>query len=91
MNFTEIWARSNIFSRLIFILLVLYAIGSAGFLLLIFGFAHFLPAAKNNPQLLIGFAISSFLLAVLISSYHLSTLIRRRKRRTDRLDNRTNF
>jgi hypothetical protein len=43
-----------------------------------------MPGAYLNPRSLLIFSIISFFLAVLVSAYHLSTLIRRRKRRSDR-------
>jgi hypothetical protein len=43
-----------------------------------------MPGAYLNPQSLLLFSVISFLLTVAVSAYHLSTLIRRRKRRSDR-------
>jgi membrane protein implicated in regulation of membrane protease activity len=37
-----------------------------------------------DPQTSLVFAVVSFLLVVLVSAYHISTLVRRRKRRSDK-------
>jgi uncharacterized membrane protein len=42
------------------------------------------PDSSPDPQGMISFAIVSFLLVILVAVYHLSSLIRRRRRRSDR-------
>jgi uncharacterized membrane protein len=42
------------------------------------------PDSSPDPKGLVSFAMVSFLLVILVAIYHLSTLIRRRRRRTDR-------
>jgi membrane protein implicated in regulation of membrane protease activity len=49
------------------------------------GILPYFPSSYLNPSVLTAFAIISFVLTLLISAYHLSTMLRRRKRKTDRL------
>jgi membrane protein implicated in regulation of membrane protease activity len=73
----------SVATRTIFVLLVLYAPCAIIGLVLLFRVVPYIPQARI-PYASITYAIVSFVLAALISAYHLSTLIRRQKRKTDR-------
>jgi predicted membrane protein len=76
--------RHSIAARIIFILILLYAICSINVLFLVAGIVYYLPKDfMLDPFVLIIFTIISFCLVVITSAYHLSTMILRRKRRTD--------
>jgi predicted membrane protein len=80
---TWLWQHSPV-ARIIFILILLYAICSINVLFLAIGIISYLPKSfLLDPHVLIAFAIISFALTVLTSAYHLSTMILRRKRRSD--------
>jgi quinol-cytochrome oxidoreductase complex cytochrome b subunit len=83
MSFQDVWSNRGHVTRVFSIILFLYFIAAVIVLSLAFGLIPAVPEAKNNPYLLIIFAIVSFALTVVISAYHLSTQIRRRKRKTD--------
>jgi hypothetical protein len=83
MGFNEFWANKSRVSQVIFILIILYAVSSICVLLPALGILPFLPDAYLNPYVLLGFALVSFAFTVFISAFHLSTMIKRRKRRTD--------
>jgi hypothetical protein len=72
-------------SQVIFILIILYCVSSVNVLLLALGILPYIPGAYLNPYVLIAFSIISFALTLLISAFHLSTMIRRKKRRCDRI------
>jgi len=85
MSFNEIWTRVNPISKTIFILLIVYVAVCVIVLLSLLNIVRLLPDTDDQVYLYLGFAMVSFLLTVLISAYHLTTLIRRRKRATDKL------
>ena len=72
------------FAVVSWIVVLVYAGASINLLLISINWYKHYPGAYLDPFGLIGFAVVSFLLVVLVSVYHLSSLIRRRKRRTDR-------
>jgi membrane protein implicated in regulation of membrane protease activity len=82
--FKKLWKNQSLFVQVIWICILLYAVASIYVLLLALSTYQYLPGAYLDPRALIRFAVVSFLLAAVISSYHISTLIRRRKRRSDR-------
>lgn len=84
MGFKEFWANKRRISQVIFILIIIYAVSSINVLLLALGVLSYLPQAHLNPYVLVAFSLVSFLLSVFISAYHLSTMIQRRKRKSDR-------
>jgi membrane protein implicated in regulation of membrane protease activity len=69
-------------AQALFVLILLYAAGTVAALCLIPGLILYMPGA-SLPHLCIGYSIISFGLAALISAYYMSTMIRRRKRKTD--------
>jgi hypothetical protein len=75
-------------SQIVYILwicIIVYAIASINVLINALGIINARPDAYVfKPQTLLLFSIISFGLAVVVSAYHLSTLLRRRKRRSDR-------
>jgi membrane protein implicated in regulation of membrane protease activity len=85
MIFDWIRNKSHI-AQTIFILIILYAVTTVIVLCLALGFFQHLPRAHLNPYVSLTYAIISFVLTALISAFHLSTMIRRRKRKTDWLD-----
>ena len=71
-------------ARIIFVLIILYGLGSMGVLFAAFGILPpYGPDGAFNPYLLAVFSIVSFMVTVIISTYHLITLLRRRKRKAD--------
>lgn len=71
-------------AKVLFVLVILYAICAVIFLVLALGIGGLkLNEFYYNPVKLIAFSIVSFFITVLISLYHLITLIKRRKRKTD--------
>jgi hypothetical protein len=76
--------RHSMAARIIFILIILYAICSINVLLLAAGIVSYLPREfVLDPFVLIAFAIISFCLVIITSAYHLSTMFFRRKRSID--------
>ncbi|MDR2135153.1 MAG: hypothetical protein LBO76_00900 [Treponema sp.] len=77
-------SNRSVMVQVLWICIIVYAIASLNIIihaLLIYDKA---PGAYLDPQSSLNFALISFLLVVLISAYHISTLVRRRKRRSDR-------
>jgi membrane protein implicated in regulation of membrane protease activity len=85
-NFIAFWKQKTHVSQLLFILAMLYCVSSINVLFLALGVVHYIPQAYLNPQVLIVFSIISFAFAFLLSVYHFSTFLNRRKRKEDRLD-----
>lgn len=90
MAFMEWFKEKSHISQTIFIVIIAYAVSSVVVLCLALGIFPYLEGAYLNPQVCLAYAIISFALTAFISAYHLSTMLRRKKRRNDRLDdNRT--
>ena len=90
MHFREIWKRINPIARLIFILLILYLLIAICYLLVSMGTIGFINNKFSDSPISMeyfsaGFAMISFVFIVFISAFHLSTLIRRRKRHADKI------
>jgi hypothetical protein len=85
-NFIEFWKQKTHVSQLLFILAMMYCISSINVLLLALGMVNWIPEAYLNPQVLVIFSIISFAFAFLLSAYHFSTFLNRRKRKADRID-----
>lgn len=82
-TFKEFWSGNNLISQVIFILIILYCFSAISVLLLVLGLLPYIDGMYLNSRVLIGFAMGSFGLSLLISIYHLSTMLRRRKRKDD--------
>ena len=83
MSFQKIWSNSSLVTRVFSVILFLYFVAALVVLSLALGVVPSVPEAQHHPLLLIIFAIVSFALTVIISAFHLTTQIRRRKRKTD--------
>lgn len=70
-------------SQTIFIVIIAYTVSSIVILCLAVGLFPYLPYARLNPAVCAIYAIISFGLTALISVYHLRTMFRRRKRKSD--------
>jgi membrane protein implicated in regulation of membrane protease activity len=80
----RLWKNQGFIVHVIWVCILLYAVASINVLILALTTYKDLPGAYLNPNALVGFAVISFLLVVVISAYHISSLVRRRKRRSDR-------
>jgi uncharacterized membrane protein YbhN (UPF0104 family) len=76
--------NQSLIVHVIWVCLIVYAIASINVLILALSTYKDLPGAYLNPHTLLSFSVISFLMVVIIAGYHLSTLIRRRKRRSDK-------
>jgi hypothetical protein len=83
-GFIEFWKQKTHVSQLLFILAILYCVSSINVLLLALGVIRYIPEAYLNPRVLIIFSLVSFGFALLLSIYHFSTFLNRRKRKGDR-------
>jgi membrane protein implicated in regulation of membrane protease activity len=81
---TLLKANKSPFIFVLWICIVAYAVASLNIIvhaLLIYDIAQ---GAYLNPQSSLLYAILSFILVLLVAVYHISNMLRRRKRRTDR-------
>lgn len=84
MGFKEFLLNKSRISQVIFIVIIMYCVSSMNVLILALGIMPYIPGVYLNPYVLIVFAIISFVITLLVSIYHLSTMIRKRKRKCDR-------
>ena len=77
--------ETSLVSKIIFFVILLYLAGSIVMLLLWVGVLPYQQA--EHPYALMGFAIGSCILTLLVSSYHLFLLLIRRKRKIDLFPN----
>jgi uncharacterized membrane protein len=78
--FKNFFRNRSRFAVVSWIIVIVYAATSIN--LLIDWYGH--SGEYLNPRELVIFAMVSFLLVVIVAIYHLSSLFRRRRRRTDR-------
>jgi predicted membrane protein len=71
--------------HVVLILIMTYAMSSFAILGLAVGLVPYLPMAYLNPKVCTTYAVIGFLLAAGLGIYHLSTMIRTKKRKTDKL------
>ena len=83
MSVSSIWKRANPISKTLFVLIVLYLVASIYILLFALGVVGNILTSSSDTMW-IAYAILSFGVATIIGTYHLSTLIFRRKRITDK-------
>jgi hypothetical protein len=69
-------------TQVVFIVFILIAVISINLLLVVLSILSNLPA-EYLPPYLVAFALVSFGLTTILSAYHLSTMVRRKKRKTD--------
>ena len=85
MNFFKVIVQKRSFlMQVSLIVLIVYTIATVTLLIFAIQWIKANPYSSLEPKAAIGYAIISFVLVASISAYHLSTLLRRRKRRTDR-------
>jgi membrane protein implicated in regulation of membrane protease activity len=70
--------------QILWICIVVYSIASLNIIIHALFIYDKAQGAYLDPQSSLIFAVISFLLVVLVSAYHISTLVRRRKRRSDK-------
>jgi membrane protein implicated in regulation of membrane protease activity len=85
-NTNDSWMAKSGVSRIIFILIILYSVTSINVMVMALGIVPFVQGMENNPLLLTWFAILSFVVTLIVSAYHLSTMLRSRKRSCDQPD-----
>jgi hypothetical protein len=81
----KLFKNKNIILSVSWLAILLYAVASTYLLIASLQWVQKTPAAYLKPETLIAYAITSFLLVALVSVVHLASLIRRRRRRSDRL------
>jgi membrane protein implicated in regulation of membrane protease activity len=86
MKRKHFWKGRTWLSQSLLILAMMYCVSSINVLLIALGVVRWIPQAYLNPQVLIWFSIISFGFALLLSAYHFSTFIIRRKRKCDHQD-----
>jgi hypothetical protein len=74
----------NMVVNISWLVMLLYAVASAYLLISSLNWVKNIPTSYLKPEPLIAYAVTSFLLVALAAVYHLSSLVRRRRRRTDR-------
>jgi uncharacterized membrane protein len=80
-------SNRSVVTQILWICIVAYAVASLNIIihaLLIPREALGLMGLYLDPRSSLVFAVVSFLLVILVSAYHISTLVRRRKRRSDK-------
>jgi membrane protein implicated in regulation of membrane protease activity len=85
-KFLEFWKQKTHVSQLLFLLAMLYCVSSINVLILALGVVRWIPEAYLNPTVLIAFSLISFSFALVLSIYHFSTFLNRRKRKNDNID-----
>ena len=83
-SFKKIWFNNTNLWLTVFILIILYAVSSVNVLMLVINVLPHLPGAFIRTNILVYFAEISFGLGAFVSIYHLSTMFRRKKRKTDK-------
>jgi membrane protein implicated in regulation of membrane protease activity len=77
-------SNRSVIVQILWICIVAYSIASLTVIIHALVIYDRAQGAYLNPRSSLVFAVVSFTLVVLVSAYHISTLVRRRKRRSDR-------
>jgi hypothetical protein len=83
MGLAEFFRNRSYLAQIIFILIILYTVSSINVLILALSIVPYLERAYLHTPVLLGFAVISFVLTLVIIAYHLYTMIHRKKRKTD--------
>ena len=83
-KFVESWKAKTHLAKIVFLLVILYGVSSITTLLIALRITDLIPGFHLVPEVLLSCAIISFVCAVLVGVYHLSTFLRNRKRASDR-------
>lgn len=75
--------KTSYLGQVIFILLLIYSVSSIAVLALTYGILPHYPGVNLKPYSVIGYALISFAGAILVGLYHITTMIRSNKRKTD--------
>ena len=71
-------------SQIVFIVIILYCVSSINVLILSFGVLPYVPhVVYIDPAIFVGFTLFSIVLTLIVSAYHVNTMIRSNKRKTD--------
>jgi membrane protein implicated in regulation of membrane protease activity len=70
----------------IFLLIILYAVSSINVLVLALGILPYLEDAFLEANILVYFAITSFIITAFLCLYHITIMFQKRKRKTDVVD-----
>ena len=84
VSIVDVWQRSMLFTKVLFVLVVFYTALSVYILLWGLGITDNILSPNENYTWII-YSIVSFGLATLLAAYHLATLIFRQKRAADLL------
>ena len=72
-------------AQIVFIVIILYCVSSINVLILSFGVLPYVPQVVYiDPAIFVGFTLFSIALTLVMSAYHISSMIRSNKRKTDR-------
>ena len=85
-KFNETWKVRSAVAKVLFILSIAYAVSSINTLLLAFGVVRWIPGMMYNPSVIMVYCVISFVYGLILSVYHLSTFLIRRKRKSDYLE-----
>ena len=83
MSEKDVVARKSYLAQVVLILIILYAVSSITVLLPIRLILRIIPGSFLRFEALIAYAIISVIITLVLCIYHLSTMIRNRKRSTD--------
>ena len=83
-GFKKLWFKEGIVWEVIFILSILYAVSSINVLVIVISILPSLSGAFLKTHVLMYFAELAFVLTAFLSIYHMSTLFRKPKRKTDK-------
>lgn len=83
---TRFFTKKGYFSQIIFILLIVCAVSCINVAMVLISILSNTAEGSLNPYMLLWFAAASCVITLIVAAYHLSTMIRRRKRLNDRAD-----
>ncbi|MDR1444499.1 MAG: hypothetical protein LBI94_06435 [Treponema sp.] len=74
----------SMITQILWISILVYTVASLNIIIHALVIYNDAPGAYLDPRTSLIFAVISFVMVVLVSVYHISTLVRRRKRRSDK-------
>jgi hypothetical protein len=85
MSFKKFWVNKSYVAQVIYIVIIVYCACSINVLLFALGAVRIFPNANLVTEALTFFTLISFLLALCTSVFHIRSIVKRDKRRSDKL------
>jgi phosphoglycerol transferase MdoB-like AlkP superfamily enzyme len=86
MGFKEFWGNKSYVAQMIYIVIIVYCSCSINVLIFALGAVQFFDGTRFVTEVLVFFALMSFALTLCLGIFHIRSMVKQDKRKTDKLD-----